>query len=162
MTLYVPQSSELFSIGCKSCLKCMLNKCKQLFGLDYYLPHIFLNRWWQRNNSTTTSCKSSWDTVPYFGFNGVFMILCLWSPLHPLSKLLAIHDHAQNLEEQLCMGGRREVSIIHQASFFVGTSQHLCNWLYTYLQINGISGSNVLKLFSVKWQIYLDTIASWK
>ena len=40
------------------------------------------------------------------------MILCLWSPLHPLSKLLAIQDHTQNLEEQLWMGGRREFSII--------------------------------------------------
>ena len=33
------------------------------------------------------------------------MILCLWPPLHPFSKLLAIQDHAQNLEEQLWMGG---------------------------------------------------------
>ena len=40
------------------------------------------------------------------------MILCLWSHLHPLSKLLAIQDHTQNLEKQLWMGGRREVSII--------------------------------------------------
>ena len=40
------------------------------------------------------------------------MFLCLWSPLPPLSKLLAIQDHTQNLEEQLWMGGRREVSII--------------------------------------------------
>ena len=32
--------------------------------------------------------------------------------LHPLSKLLAIQDQAQNLEEQLWMGGRREVSVI--------------------------------------------------
>ena len=54
----------------------------------------------------------TWDTVPYFGINGLSMILCLWSPLHPLSKLLAIQDHAQNLEEQLWMGGRREVSIM--------------------------------------------------
>ena len=60
----------------------------------------------------TTSCKSTWDTVPYFGINGLFMILCLWPPLHPLSKLLAIQDHTQNLEEQLWMGERREVSII--------------------------------------------------
>ena len=29
---------------------------------------------------TTTSCKSTWDTVPYFGINGLSMILCLWSP----------------------------------------------------------------------------------
>ena len=31
----------------------------------------------------TTSCKSTWDTVPYFGLNGLSMILCLWTPLHP-------------------------------------------------------------------------------
>ena len=36
-----------------------------------------------------TSCKSTRDTVPYFGINGLSMILCLWSPLHPLSKLLS-------------------------------------------------------------------------
>ena len=56
----------------------------------------------------TTSCKSTWDTVPYVGINGLSMILCLWSPLHPLPKLLAIEDHTQNLGEQLWMGGRRE------------------------------------------------------
>ena len=31
------------------------------------------------------------------------MILFSWPTLHPLSKLLAIQDHAQNLEEQLLM-----------------------------------------------------------
>ena len=62
--------------------------------------------------NATTSCQSTLDTVPYFGINGLSMILCPWSPLHPLSKLLAIQDHTQNLEEQLWMGGRREVSII--------------------------------------------------
>ena len=56
----------------------------------------------------TTSCKSTWDTVPYVGINGLSIILCLWSPLHLLSKLLAIEDHTQNLGEQLWMGGRRE------------------------------------------------------
>ena len=60
----------------------------------------------------TTSCKRTWDTVPFFGINRLSMILCLWSPLHPLSKLLAIQDHTQNLKEQLWMGGRRELSII--------------------------------------------------
>ena len=40
------------------------------------------------------------------------MILCLWPPLHPLSKLLVIQGHAQNLKQQLWIGGRREVSII--------------------------------------------------
>ena len=59
-----------------------------------------------------TSCKTTWDTVSYFGINGMSMILRLWSPLHPLSKLIAIQDHTQNLEEQLWMGGRRKVSII--------------------------------------------------
>ena len=70
--------------------------------------------------------------VPYFGINGLSMILCLWSPLHPLTKLLMIQDHAQNLEEQLWMGGRREVSVIshrpvtssdlkHERSFFRGS-----------------------------------------
>ena len=59
-----------------------------------------------------TSCKSTRDTVPYFGINGLSMILCLWSPLQPLSKLLPMQDHTQNLEEQLWMGGRREVSFI--------------------------------------------------
>ena len=33
-------------------------------------------------------------------------------PLHPLSKLLAIQNHAQYLEEHLGMEGRREVCII--------------------------------------------------
>ena len=56
-------------------------------------------------NNATTSCKSTWDTVPYFGINSLSMILCLWSPLHPFSKLLAIQDHTQNLEEQFWMAG---------------------------------------------------------
>ena len=53
-------------------------------------------------DTTTTSCKSTGDTVPHFGLNGLL----------PLPKLLAIQEHAQNLEEQLWMEGRREVSII--------------------------------------------------
>ena len=73
------------------------------------LTHIRSNKWYI---AIFASCKSTWDTVPYFGINGLSMILCLWSPRHPLSKLLAIQDHTQNLEEQLWMGGRREVSII--------------------------------------------------
>ena len=55
----------------------------------------------------TTSYKSTWDTVPYFGINGLSLTLCLRSPPPPL-----VQDHAQNLEEQLWMGGRREVSVI--------------------------------------------------
>ena len=57
--------------------------------------------------------KLTWDTVPYFGINSLSTILCFWSPLHPLSKLLAIEDHTQTvLEEQLWMEGRKKVSII--------------------------------------------------
>ena len=52
------------------------------------------------------------STVPYFGLNGLPMILCLWSLLLPFSKLQAIQDDAQNLEDQLWMGGRRDLSII--------------------------------------------------
>ena len=52
-------------------------------------------------------------TVPYFGLTGLLMILCGWSPVFLLSKLLALQDNAQNLEEQqLWVKGRREVSII--------------------------------------------------
>ena len=87
-------------------------------------------------NKATTSSKSTWDTVLYFALNGLSMILCLRSPLHPLSKLLVIQDHAQNFEEQLWMGRRREVSVTshrpvtscyleQERSFFVGVSQHL-------------------------------------
>ena len=43
----------------------------------------------------TTSCKNTWVTVPYFGLNDLLMALCLWSPLLPISKLLAIQDHAK-------------------------------------------------------------------
>ena len=35
--------------------------------------------------------------------------LVLVIPLHPLSKLTAIQDHAQDLEEQLWMEGKGEV-----------------------------------------------------
>ena len=62
-----------------------------------------INRLHQLHGIATTSCKSTWDTVPYFCLNGLSMILCLWSSLHPLSKLLALQDHAQNFEEQLWM-----------------------------------------------------------
>ena len=80
-----------------------------------------------KNNEATTSCKTAWDTAPYFGLNSPAMILCLWSPI-----LLAIQDHAQNLEEQLWMEGRRKVSITSHRSVTSSdlkwVSQHFCNW----------------------------------
>ena len=111
-----------------------------------YIQHIkccFNINWTAQEchaNNATTSCKSTWDTVPYFGLNGLSMILCLWRPLHPFSKLLAIQDHAQNLEEQLSMGGGgRSVFYLTDlwlaaiwsktGCFFVRVSQHFCNWL---------------------------------
>ena len=85
----------------------------------------------------TTSCKNTWDNVLYFGLNGLSMILCLWFTLLPLSKLLAMQDHAQNLEEQLWMEGREGVNVLNYLTdvwlaatwskkgwFFVGVSQH--------------------------------------
>ena len=70
--------------------------------------------------------------VPYFGISGLSMILCLWSPLYALAKLLTIQDYAKNFEEQLRMGGRREVSVMshrpvassdlmHERLFFRGS-----------------------------------------
>ena len=56
----------------------------------------------------TTSHKNTWDTVPYFGLTDLLMILDLWSTLLSLSKLPAVQDHAQNLEDQLWIEGRRE------------------------------------------------------
>ena len=84
--------------------------------------------------------QSAWDTVPYFVLNGLSMILCLWSPLHPFSKLLAIQDHAQNLENNFeWEGGGRSVFYLtdlwlaaiwsKKGCVFVRVSQHFCNWL---------------------------------
>ena len=115
------------------------------------------------NHKATTSCKSTWDTVPYFGINGLSMILCLWSPLHPLSKLLAIQDHAQNLEEQLWMGGRGEVSIISHTpvtrsdlkqewSFFRGTVS-----TFLHLVVENPPHKQWLVICSSKGLLYLLT-----
>ena len=56
----------------------------------------------------TTSCKSTWDAVPYFGINGLSMILCLCSPLHPLSKLVAIQDVPCSKLGGTTLNGREE------------------------------------------------------
>ena len=70
---------------------------------------IALNR---KVTQATTSCKSTGDTVPYFGLNGQSVILCLWFLLLPLWKLVAMQDNAHSFKEQLWMGGRREIIII--------------------------------------------------
>ena len=88
------------------------------------------------------------------------MILCLWSPLHPLSKLLEIEDHTQNLKEQLWMGGRREVSIIshspvtrsdlrHERSFFHGS-------VSTFLQLVAAINISTYKYVTFWGSIFLS------
>ena len=88
------------------------------------------------------------------------MILCLWSPLHPLSKLLEIEDHTQNLEEQLWLGGRREVSIIshspvtrsdlrHERSFFHGS-------VSTFLQLVAAINTSTYKYVTFWGSIFLS------
>ena len=42
-----------------------------------------------------TSYKNTGDTVPYFGSTDLLMTLLLWSPFLPISKLIAIQDHAK-------------------------------------------------------------------
>ena len=91
------------------------------------------------------------------------MILCLWSPLHPSSKFLAIQNHTQNLEEQLWMGGRREVSIIshrpvtrsdlkQERSFFRGS-------VSTFLQLVVANPLKRVKwCSSVFWPCYSETL----
>ena len=86
-----------------------------------------------------TSCKSTWDTVPYFGLNGLSMILCLWPPLQPFSKLLAIQDHAQNLKEQLWMGGGGR-SVFYLTDLWLAAIWSKTGWFFresvsTFLQL---------------------------
>ena len=106
------------------------------------------------------------------------MILCLWSPLHPLSKLLAIQDHTQNLEEQLWMGGRREVSIIfyrpvtrsdlkQERSFFRGSVSSFLQlfvavkfgWLFLNLILTVNHWSCPMSVFLQFWTIWNSTVA---
>ena len=44
---------------------------------------------WPRKWLLTTSCKNTWDTLPYFRLTGLFIIFSLWYPLlAPLIKFL--------------------------------------------------------------------------
>ena len=44
---------------------------------------------WPRKWRLTTSCKNTWDTLPYFGLTSLFMVFSLWYPLlAPLIKFL--------------------------------------------------------------------------
>ena len=89
--------------------------------LHFHMSESLLNKIYGDVIHETTSCKSTWDNVWYFGTKGLSMILCLWSPLHPLSKLVAVQDHAQNLEEQLWMGGRSVLYLTDLGCFFRGS-----------------------------------------
>ena len=82
---------------------------------------------------TTTSCKSTWDTVPYFGLNGLSMILCLWPPLHPFTR------PCSKLGGTTLNGGRREVSILSHrpvtSSDLKQDRLSFCESVSTFLQL---------------------------
>ena len=117
-------------------------------------------------------CTVFWHEWPVYD-------LVLVTPLHPLSRLLAIQDHTQNLEEQLWMGGRRVVSIVshrpvtrsdlkQERWFFRGSvstflqlvvayilmarSDELrgSKWTVWHIPLYVISGENVWKLFCLR------------
>ena len=82
-----------------------------------------------------------WDTVPYFGINGLSMILCSWSPLPPPYQSCQqyktiLKTWRNNFEWE---GGGRSVLYLtdrwpgailsKKGRFFVGVPQHFCNWL---------------------------------
>ena len=97
----------------------------------------------------STRCKKTWNTVPYLGLNGLSTILCLWSLLIPLSKLLAIQAHAQNMKKQLWMEGRELVSVIPQRSV---TSSDLQQERPVFCQ----SVSTFLQLVVACWKIHIN------
>ena len=65
-----------------------------------------------KNNSggSTARCKRTWDTVPYFGLNGLSMILCLWPPSTPYQ--VTSNTRTGSKLEGTTLNGRREVSIM--------------------------------------------------
>ena len=74
------------------------------------------------------------DPVSHFVLNGWSVILCLWSPPLPLSKLLVIQGHAQNLGGKTLNGGEggRGVSVIshrHVTSNIFVSQHHILKLL---------------------------------
>ena len=66
--------------------------------------------WKCRHNLTETCYKQLQKYLrPHLGLNGISMILCSQSPVPSpaQSKMLTIPDHAQSVEEQLWMHGRK-------------------------------------------------------
>ena len=66
--------------------------------------------WKCRHNLTETCYKQLQKYLrPHLGLNGISMILCSQSPVPSpaQSKMLTIPDHAQTVEEQLWMHGRK-------------------------------------------------------
>ena len=65
--------------------------------------------------ASVRSIKSYNQLQKYLRHSTIFWLtwalqdLVLVTPLHPLAKITAIQDHAQNLEEQLWMEGKGEV-----------------------------------------------------
>ena len=66
---------------------------------------------WKCPHNLTETCYKQLQKYlrPHLGLNGISMILCSQSPVPspPQSKMLTIPDHAQTVEEQLWMHGRK-------------------------------------------------------
>ena len=131
--LNLPDVQVMFFEEFKLKKNCEINSaCQKAFGASW--NDIWASKCYNQLQKYLTHCTVFWHKWPVHD-------LVLVIPLHPLSKLLAIQDHTQNLEEQLWMGGRREVSIIfyrpvtrsdlkRERSFFRGlVSHHFCKWL---------------------------------
>ena len=111
-------------------------------GSKFYFPLL-------QYPKASTRCKKTWSAVPCLGLNGLSMVLCLWSLLIPLSKLLAIQAHAQNMKEQLWMERRELVSVIPQRSV---TSSDLQQERLVFCQ----SVSTFLQLVVACWKIHIN------
>ena len=75
---------------------------------------------------------------PYFGLNGLSIILCLWSPLHLLSKLLVIQDCAQNLQEQLWMVGRSGRAVLYLTDLWLAVIRSIFSLEHLYIFATGV------------------------
>ena len=74
------------------------------FCFYVYIPSVKGNSSFLKLEKTTllctTRCKNTRDNVPYLAVNEVLKIFRFSFPLPPLSKLLAMQDHDQNLNKQ--------------------------------------------------------------
>ena len=120
---------------------------------------------------TTTSYKSIWDTVPYFGINGLSMILFLWSPPPPLIKVASNTRPCSKLGGQYYTVSHRSVNssdLKQERSFFPRTLSIFCIWLKFLVEKSIIKSCrhgrrtripNEKTCQSTMWVLYL--LSSW-